>query len=81
MQGCCAYIAAFFSGEPRAMRAFHGTCILVWVALWIAGTIFDWVQIVAFVSHVSLATAVLTSWSAWQSSRVEVKQESAEHAR
>lgn len=61
--------------SPKVMRAIHATLTWFWVALWIAAMIFGWLSSVEFVSHLSAIALVLGSWSSWQSTRVEVKQE------
>lgn len=57
------------------LKWFHGVCVWVWVLIWIVAGIFGWLSSVTFVSHVSMATALLTSFAAWCSTRVEVKQD------
>ncbi len=55
------------------LRRFHGWCTIFFIALWIAGTILDWIASVKYVSHLSQAALVLGSFSSWQASRAEVK--------
>lgn len=62
-------------GRPQFLKAFHGWCILLWAVLWVVATMFNWVALVIFISHVTMATAMLTSFAAWAASRVEVKQD------
>lgn len=47
---------------------------MVWAVLWLVASVTGWVNLVAFISHVTMATAVLTSFAAWQAARVEVNQ-------
>lgn len=53
----------------------HGWLVVFWLALWIVGFTFGWLDSVAFVSHLSAAALVLGSFSSWQAARVEVKQD------
>jgi hypothetical protein len=66
-----------FFGRPEVLRAFHGWSILMWGIVWIFATVpaIDWVASIRFISHVTMATALLTSFAAWCASRVEVKQD------
>jgi hypothetical protein len=53
----------------------QGWLILFWLVLWAVAIPIGWISSVAFISHVTMATAVLTSFAAWASGRVEVKQD------
>jgi hypothetical protein len=64
-----------FSLTAKQLKAFHGTCVWLWCLLWLVAGIFGWLSSVTFVSHISMATALLTSFAAWCSTRVEVKQD------
>lgn len=57
--------------SAKQMRRVHGVLTWFWIALWIAASIFGWLASVTFVSHVSMAALVLTSWSAHQGARAE----------
>lgn len=61
--------------SPMALRRFHFWCIVVWALLWMLAGLIGWIQLVAFISHVTMATAMLTSFAAYCASRVEVKQD------
>jgi hypothetical protein len=63
----------FACPSSRLLRAFHGWCVILWIVLWIAATVTGWIHSVAYVSHLSQAALVLTSWGAWQGARVEDK--------
>lgn len=63
--------------SPVAIRRLHGCSIVVWALLWVLASLVGWIQLVVFISHVTMATAMLTSFAAWCSSRVEVKQDEA----
>lgn len=59
-------------------KKFHRFLVFFWIALWIAATIFGWIYSVAFVSHISMVALVLGSFAAYQSARVEVKEDDKE---
>lgn len=64
-------------GSPVLMRRIHGCLTIFWLVLWAAAAIFGWLDSVSFVSHLSAIALVLGSWSSWQATRVEVKQDEA----
>lgn len=57
------------------LKWFHGISVWVWALIWIVAGFRGWLSSVTFVSHISMATALLTSFAAWCSTRVEVKQD------
>jgi hypothetical protein len=63
----------FTAPNARPLPAFHGWCVIGWVALWVVATFTGWINSVAYVSHLSQAALVLGSWSAWQGARVEAQ--------
>lgn len=67
-------IVALF-GRPAFLKAFHGWSIVAWAVLWGVAIPLGWINSIAFISHVTMATALLTSFAAWCASRVEVKQD------
>lgn len=62
-------------GRPTFLRGFHGWCITLWACIWAVAVPMGWIQSITFVSHVTMATALLTSFAAWCAARVEVKQD------
>jgi hypothetical protein len=66
-----------FFGRPEVLKAFHGWWILIWAIIWVIASepITGWVKHISFISHVTMATALLTSFAAWCASRTEVKQD------
>lgn len=62
-------------GRPQTLRAFHGYSIMIWAIIWAVAIPLHWINSIAFISHVTMATALLTSFAAWCASRVEVKQD------
>lgn len=61
--------------SPRFLRGFYFVLIILAFLLWIASTIFGWVNSVVFISHISVAAIVLECFSAWSSARTEVKMD------
>lgn len=68
---CYRGFCLLINGDVRAMRRVHGFLVWFWIAVWIAGAVFDWLESVTFVSHLSAAALVLTSWGAWQATGAE----------
>jgi uncharacterized protein (DUF58 family) len=66
----------FTDVTPKAMKRLHLGLTYFWLAIWIAAGIFGWLASVTFVSHLSAAALVLTSWGAWQGARAEEKADS-----
>lgn len=64
-----------FFGRPEFLQSFHGWGTVFWFILWGAAAFFGWLKQVQFVSHISMIALILGSWSAWQATRVEVKQD------
>jgi len=67
------WIAALSSAV--LMRRVNGWFTIFWVAMIPVSVATGWINSVAFVSGISLWALVAAHWSAWQSARVEVKQE------
>lgn len=57
------------------MRAVNGWLALFWVAMLPVSLLAGWLDSVLYVSALSLWALVSGHWSAWQSARVEVRQE------
>lgn len=67
-------IVALF-GRPGFLKGFHGWCIVGWALVWGVAHPLGWINSIAFISEVTMATALLTSFAAWCAARVEVKQD------
>lgn len=69
-----------YLSQPKVIRALHGWSIIMWAAVWVVASepVFAWVESIRFISHVTMATALLTSFAAWCAARVEVRQEEQE---
>jgi hypothetical protein len=61
-------------GDAAFLRSFHGWATVIWFVVAIPLTIF-FGRLVLFVTFLSLYAIVTGHWSAWQSARVEVKQD------
>lgn len=61
-----------FLGKPKVLEFIHGGFVIFWIIIWVAAAIFGWLSSVIFVSHLSAAALVLSSWAAWQGARAEV---------
>lgn len=72
-----ARLSALPTPGAKFYRALHGLSIGAWAVIWALAGPAHWLQSVVFVSNVSMATALLTSFAAWGSTRVEVKQDEA----
>lgn len=62
-------------GRPTFLRAFHGWSTAFWVPFTLLAYAVGWLSSVTFVSLMSMIALFLGSFSAWQATRVEVKQE------
>lgn len=61
-------------GDARFMQAFNGYAALFFAVLIIPSLAFGWVDLVVYVSVLSIWALVASHWAGWQSARVEVKQ-------
>jgi hypothetical protein len=67
------YFRELKNGEPEAMQSFHKWATIVWfiaaipICILLASSI-------PFLVFISVYAVVTGHWSAWQASRVEVKQ-------
>ncbi len=66
---------ASVQGDPVFMRKFNGWLTLVWVAMMPIAVMAGWIYLTAFVAVVSIYANATGHLSAWQASRVEVKQD------
>lgn len=64
--------------EPAFLTKFHGWAAIVWfiaafpIMIW-------WSESVQFIVFISVYAVVGAHWSSWQASRVEEKQDAADH--
>ena len=61
-------------GRPEFLRAFHAWATVVWVAL-IVPSVLWWRESILWVIVMSCWANVAGHFSAWQASRVEVRQD------
>lgn len=67
-------IWASVQGDPVFMRRVNGWLTVFWIVMIPISLWTGWVTSVTYVSALSLWALVSGHWSAWQASRVEVKQ-------
>jgi hypothetical protein len=73
---CCAWVRACLHGEPRALRRLYAIETLFWGAA-IVPTLLFWADSILWVGLMSCWANLSAAKAAWQSSRVEVKQDEA----
>jgi hypothetical protein len=61
-------------GDAKFMQSFNGWAALFFAVLIIPSLAFGWVNLVVYVSVLSIWALVASHWAGWQSARVEVKQ-------
>lgn len=61
--------------DAHFMRRVNGVLTLVWAAMIPIALVSGWMESVVFISAVSIYANLVGHWSAWQASRVEVKQD------
>lgn len=66
--------------EPIFMRKFNGWAAVFFAVLIIPSLAFGWVNLVVYVSVLSIWALVSGHWAAWQAARVEVQQQKQEAA-
>lgn len=66
---------ASVQGDPVFMRRVNGWLTIFWILMIPVSFALGWLNSVVYVSALSLWALVSGHWSAWQASRVEVKQE------
>jgi hypothetical protein len=66
---------ASVQGSPKFMMHLNGYLTLAWLAMIPISIVTGWIESIVFVSAVSIYANMTGHWSAWQASRVEVKQE------
>lgn len=69
---------ALVQESPVFMRRANGWLTLFWIAMIPISILLGWIDSVRYVSALSLWALVSGHWSAWQASRVEVRQEEQE---
>ena len=73
---------ASVQGDPVFMRRVNGWLAIFWMVMIPISMCFGWLELVVYVSALSLWALVSGHWSAWQAARVEVRQhEEAQQAR
>lgn len=65
---------ASVQGDPLFMRRVNGWLTIFWIIMIPLSYMLHWLDSVTFVSALSLWALVSGHWSAWQATRVEVKQ-------
>ena len=68
-----SFVIDLKKGEPEAMQAFHKWATIVWFIAAVPICIF-FASSIPFLVFISVYAVVTGHWSAWQASRVEVKQ-------
>lgn len=66
---------ALVQGDPVFMRRVNGYLTLGWIIMIPVSIATGWIHSVTYVAALSLWALVSGHWSAWQASRVEVKQD------
>lgn len=61
--------------KPAFNRHFNGYAAVFFAILIIPSAMFGWLEIVAFVSVLSIWALVASHWAAWQGARVEEKED------
>jgi len=61
-------------GDPTFLRKFHGVAVFVWIVL-IPPTLILWPESITWLALMSIWANIAAHWSAWQASRVEVKED------
>lgn len=62
-------------GSPIFMRRVNGWLTIFWILMIPVSLITRWVELVVYVSALSLWALVSGHWSAWQAARVETNQD------
>jgi hypothetical protein len=60
--------------NPKLMRRITATLIFLSIIEWVAATIFGWVNLVSYVSHLSQLAITISLIPWWQGLRVESRQ-------
>jgi hypothetical protein len=66
---------AMVKGDPVFMRRINGWATVFWIIMIPISFITGWINLVTYVSMLSLWALVSGHLSAWQAARVEVRQE------
>jgi len=61
-------------GDAKFLLKFNGWAAVFFAVLIIPSLAFGWVNLVVYVSVLSIWALVASHWAGWQSARVEVKQ-------
>lgn len=60
---------------PHGMRRINGALTIFWVVMCFPSIMLGWIDSVRYVSFLSLWALIASHWAAWQSARVEVRQD------
>lgn len=66
---------ASIQGDPVFMRKVNGWLTILWLVALPVAIVTGLINSVGFISMISIYALVTGHWSAWQASRVEVRQE------
>lgn len=61
--------------DPAFNRHFNGWAAIFFAVLIIPSMLFGWLEVVAFVSILSIWALVGSHWAAWQGAKVEQKED------
>jgi hypothetical protein len=61
--------------DPLLMKHVHGWAAIFFIVLTPISWSLGWLSLVEYVSALSIWALVAAHWSAWQSARIEVKQD------
>lgn len=70
-----------FFENPTINRHFNGWAAIFFAVLIIPSMMFGWLEVVAFVSILSIWALVGSHWAAWQGAKVEQKEDKQEATR
>jgi hypothetical protein len=61
--------------NPKTLKIVHALVAVGFAVVWVFAGIFGWLTSVAFLSHISMATAVYAALAAWEGARAEEKSD------
>jgi len=67
--------------NPVGMKKFHGWMTVGWAVMMPVSILTGWVNLVVYVSVLSIYALFIGHFSSWQAARVEVRQEEIEGAK
>lgn len=62
-------------GDPKFMQSVNGWLTVVWTLMIPLALVTGWIESLPFIAAISIYANLAGHWSAWQASRVEVKQD------